>query len=70
LGLISCERVGRNQRAAATEQGQDAKTNDVTSLAPVETQALQGGKVLQGRRVKHYPTSQSWKSINIFWVIF
>jgi hypothetical protein len=66
LGLISRERVERNRHAAAAEQGQDAKTNDVTSLAPVETQALKGRKVLQGRRVKHYPTSQSWKSINTF----
>jgi len=70
LGLISRERISRNRRAATAEQDQDAKTNDATSLAPVETQALQGIKVLQGRRVKHYPTSQSWKSINIFLVVF
>jgi hypothetical protein len=60
LGLISRKRVSRNRHAAAAEQ--DTTTNDVTSQAPVATQALQGGIVLQGRRVKHYPTSQSWKS--------
>jgi len=36
--------------AAAAEYGQDEKTNDVMSLAPAETQAQQGGKVLQADR--------------------